>query len=156
MQNLEAVSYIIESPSDYEVLIKDTILPLSNGDIVFLDGDLGAGKTYFVQQISKMLGVTEVVSSPTFTIINTYKGDNVIVNHLDLYRLANEEELINLDLDFVIENGITFIEWASKFEEYFRKRKIGKISIKIDKIDQSKIDKSDFARKLEIKKLYSA
>jgi tRNA threonylcarbamoyladenosine biosynthesis protein TsaE len=91
-------------------------LHLEAGDIVFLFGDLGAGKTTLTQGIARGLGVAkeEYVRSPTFTLVNQYKG-NVPVYHIDLYRIASSHELEDLGLDEVFTSeGISIVEWAEK------------------------------------------
>ena len=91
-------------------------LHLKTGDIVFMFGDLGAGKTTLTQGIAKGLGVSqkEYVRSPTFTLVNQYKG-NVPVFHIDLYRIASSLELEDLGLEEVFSgDGVSIVEWAEK------------------------------------------
>ena len=95
---------------------------LQGGDVVLLSGDLGAGKTQFVQGVARALGVPESeVTSPTFNILLTYDGSDaqgnpLTLNHFDLYRLENEEQLVDIDFAGVLESGgVCFIEWADKF-----------------------------------------
>lgn len=82
---------------------------LRPGDVVLLSGDLGAGKTCFVQGAAAALGVTDRVVSPTFILARRYRGD-VSVHHVDAYRLASLAELDDLDLD--VETSVTFVEWG--------------------------------------------
>ncbi len=89
---------------------------LETGDILFLFGDLGAGKTTLTQGIARGLGVAkdEYVRSPTFTLVNQYKG-NLPVFHIDLYRIASAHELEDLGLEEVfLSEGISIVEWAEK------------------------------------------
>jgi tRNA threonylcarbamoyladenosine biosynthesis protein TsaE len=82
------------------------------GDLVVLAGDLGAGKTAFVQGYARELGVEERVTSPTFTLANRYRG-RLEVNHLDVYRLEQIEEVTELGLAELIDGeGVTLIEWG--------------------------------------------
>ena len=98
---------------------------LQAGDVVVLNGDLGAGKTQFVQGVAEALGVIGEVTSPTFNILLTYdcgsSGLNASVlrlNHFDLYRLESAEELDDIGYWEVLEGeGATFIEWGDKFPE---------------------------------------
>jgi tRNA threonylcarbamoyladenosine biosynthesis protein TsaE len=86
---------------------------LAPGDIVHLTGDLGAGKTVFVQHAAAALGVTEPVTSPTFAIAHRYRGgDGQVVSHLDLYRSrgVTVEELADLE-EYLDEAAIVFVEW---------------------------------------------
>lgn len=88
------------------------------GDVFSLKGDLGAGKTTFVQTIGKHLNVEDYITSPTFSIVNIYSGDFNIY-HLDLYRLENPLELESFDYEtYFYPEGISFIEWADKAREY--------------------------------------
>ena len=82
------------------------------GDVVLLSGDLGAGKTAFVQGVAAAMGVTERVTSPTFTLAAVYDG-TLTVHHLDVYRLDNLAEVLDLDLpDLLDDGGIVCIEWG--------------------------------------------
>ena len=94
---------------------------LKKSDIVFLIGDLGAGKTLFAQGICKGLGVKEEITSPTFNLLNIYQNieQDLTVYHFDLYRLDRKEELDNIGFnEYVYSDGISIIEWADKFLEY--------------------------------------
>ena len=89
---------------------------LEAGDIVFLFGDLGAGKTTLTQGIARGLGVArdEYVRSPTFTLVNEYRG-KVPVFHVDLYRIASSHELEDLGLEESFSGeGVSIVEWAEK------------------------------------------
>jgi len=87
---------------------------LSGGDIILLNGDLGAGKTTLVKQIGKALGITKTITSPTFTLLKTYATDNFTLVHVDAYRLENES-FDELD-DYLNDENVIFIEWASNLE----------------------------------------
>ena len=89
---------------------------LQSGDMVFLFGDLGAGKTTLTQGIAQGLGVAEneYVRSPSFTLINEYQG-RIPIFHIDLYRIEKTSELENLGLEEVLFNaGVCIVEWAKK------------------------------------------
>jgi tRNA threonylcarbamoyladenosine biosynthesis protein TsaE len=90
-------------------------------DIIALTGDLGSGKTFFVRSILKLFGIEEV-TSPTFSIVNTYSGD-VVINHFDFYRIKKVVELYDIGFEEYLIDGsaITFIEWAEMFEEILPK-----------------------------------
>jgi tRNA threonylcarbamoyladenosine biosynthesis protein TsaE len=86
------------------------------GDSVLLYGALGSGKTFLIKQLVALLGSEAEVSSPSFSLINQYSGD-ILLNHVDLYRIKDETELINLGLeDLWNEKSINFIEWPEKIE----------------------------------------
>lgn len=89
---------------------------LGPGDVVALYGDLGTGKTCFVQGLVRGLGVAGHATSPTFVLVNEYRG-RLSVYHVDAYRTSGVSELIDLGLlDLVGGDGVTLIEWADKAE----------------------------------------
>ncbi len=88
---------------------------LRPGDVVALSGDLGTGKTRFVQGVCKALGVGGHVASPTFTIVNEYRTPRMGVYHIDLYRVNSSAEIRELGLEeYLSGKGICLIEWAEK------------------------------------------
>ncbi len=91
---------------------------VSAGDVILLDGDLGAGKTTWTQVLAKTIGVTDVVNSPTFSLVNEYQSDKGIFYHFDLYRIDFPQELFDIGFEeYGMQNGIMVIEWAHKFIE---------------------------------------
>ena len=94
---------------------RDLAATLTAGSVVLLFGDLGAGKTAFVRGLAEGLGANpEDVSSPTFTLMQEYRGGRVPLLHVDLYRLDNPKEIDDLGLDELGENAVLAIEWAEK------------------------------------------
>ena len=103
---------------------------LEKEDILCLNGDLGAGKTTLTKSIGLGLGVEEYITSPTFSLINEYRG-RMPVYHFDVYRLENIEEIDDLGFDeYFFGEGVCIIEWAEKIED-FLPREI--IILKIEK-----------------------
>jgi len=90
---------------------------LMPGAVITLDGDLGAGKTRFSQGFARAMGITEVVNSPTFTIVKEYEGETLPFYHMDMYRI-NQVEADELGLEeYFYGAGVTLIEWSSLIED---------------------------------------
>ena len=104
------------------------------GDVVLLDGDLGAGKTQFSQGFGAALGVSEPITSPTFNILLEYHSGRLPLYHFDLYRLEDELELEDIGYYDVLEaDGVCLVEWADKFPDAFPEDYLGlRISIAPD------------------------
>ena len=109
------------SPAETEAVGERLAGELGPGDVVLVSGDLGAGKTTLIRGAARALGVTEPVTSPTFTIGHTYEG-RVPVSHLDLYRLAelDQEDPALLD-DYVTPDAVSFIEWPQAAEPWLER-----------------------------------
>jgi len=91
-------------------------LSLQRGDVIALTGGLAAGKTTFTKGIAHALGVTQTVTSPTFTIISEYEG-RLPLYHIDVYRLSGAEDFINLGADdLLFGNGVCVIEWSERIQ----------------------------------------
>ena len=105
-------NYLIKNLSDYETLFKNINLYNNNRAIVFLRGELGSGKTTFVQKyLAYEYGFTNA-SSPTFGIVNTYPINKIMIYHYDLYRITKPAELNDIGLyDNLEANTLHFIEW---------------------------------------------
>ena len=96
----------------------------SAGDVYTLTGDLGVGKTVFTQGIAEGLGITEAVSSPTFTIVQVYDEGRLPFYHFDVYRIGNIEEMDEIGYeDYFYGNGLCMIEWANLIEEILPERR---------------------------------
>ncbi|WP_178623387.1 tRNA (adenosine(37)-N6)-threonylcarbamoyltransferase complex ATPase subunit type 1 TsaE [Frisingicoccus sp.] len=88
------------------------------GDVYCLTGDLGVGKTVFTQGFASGLGVEEPVSSPTFTIVQEYKGEKMPFYHFDVYRIGDVEEMDEIGFDdYIYGGGVCLIEWADLIRE---------------------------------------
>lgn len=104
---------------------------LSAGTLVAISGPLGSGKTVLIQGICEGLGVKQLVTSPSFVIINEYPTEKFWVYHFDLYRLKNIQELINLGYEeYFYGKGVCLIEWAEKARKLLPENRID-ITLKI-------------------------
>jgi tRNA threonylcarbamoyladenosine biosynthesis protein TsaE len=92
---------------------------LTDGDVVLLNGDLGAGKTTLVTAAAAAMGVDpKEVTSPTFSLMNVYRGKRLSIKHFDLYRINWPEELEDIGFsEYAGQDGVTFIEWANLFPD---------------------------------------
>ena len=100
---------------------------LRPGSVVLLRGELGAGKTTLVKGIAEAFGAAEadLVTSPTFTLIHEYRGPQVTLYHIDLYRVDTQRELDTLALDDLMDaNSILLIEWGEKFARFAKERDV--------------------------------
>ncbi len=92
---------------------------LKKGDIIAFSGDLGAGKTHLIKGIVEGLGSNELVTSPTFNIVQEYRGGRIPVFHFDFYRLEDPRELVALGFEeYIFGGGICLMEWAEKVEAF--------------------------------------
>lgn len=90
---------------------------LTGGQVICLEGDLGAGKTLFVQGLASGLGIEDHITSPTFTLMNYYEA-KVPLYHFDLYRLERPDELYDIGFyEYISGTGIIVIEWSDKFPD---------------------------------------
>jgi tRNA threonylcarbamoyladenosine biosynthesis protein TsaE len=97
---------------------KEFAKKLQHGDVVACYGELGSGKTRFIKGICQHFGVSEHVTSPTFTIINEYHTKGMMVYHFDLYRIRSLAEIEELGIEeYLYDEGICLIEWAEKAAE---------------------------------------
>lgn len=109
--------YYSNSANDTAGIAAEFAKSLKPGDVVCLNGGLGAGKTAFVQGLAKALGISEYLSSPTFTIVNCYEGD-ITLYHFDVYRIQDEEEMYEIGYEeYVYSDAVSVIEWAENIKE---------------------------------------
>ena len=88
------------------------------GDVLCLIGDLGVGKTVFTKGFAAGLGIKEPVSSPTFTIVQSYEEGTLPFHHFDVYRISDVEEMYEIGFDeYIFGDGVCLIEWANLIEE---------------------------------------
>ena len=114
MRIYESFSY-----NDTQEIAKEIADTLKGGEFIAMYGDLGAGKTAFVQGIAKALGITNHITSPTFTILNEYEG-RFPLYHFDVYRIIDPDEMYEIGYDdYINSDGICIIEWAELIEDLF-------------------------------------
>ena len=119
------------SPEETYELGRKIGLQARPGQVYTLTGDLGVGKTVFTQGVAAGLGITEPVSSPTFTIVQVYEEGRLPFYHFDVYRIGDSEEMEELGYDdYFFGKGICLIEWAELIEEILPD---DRISITIEK-----------------------
>lgn len=97
---------------------------LQPGDVITLEGELGAGKTTFTKGIAKGLGIQRNINSPTFTIIKEYNDGRMPLYHMDVYRLEDSDEDIGFD-EYFHGDGVTVVEWAQFIEDYLPEDYLG-------------------------------
>lgn len=112
---------------------EDLARRLNSGDVITLEGDLGAGKTTFTKGVATGLHIKDTVSSPTFTMIKEYEG-RLKLYHLDAYRLEFLDEDLGFD-EYIYGTGVTVIEWAQFIEDYLPKERL---AITIGYLDEDK------------------
>jgi tRNA threonylcarbamoyladenosine biosynthesis protein TsaE len=120
-------TFTTHSAEETIALGRNLAAELKPGSIVLLRGDLGAGKTTLVKGIAEGFKAAEAdrVTSPTFTLIHEYRGLQVTLYHIDLYRIDTPRELDTLALDDLMDaNSILLIEWGEKFERFRRERDV--------------------------------
>ncbi len=117
--NINAVNFISHSEEETEAFAQQLATSLPSGSILALKGDLGAGKTVFARGFARGLGITEPVSSPTYTIIQEYpRPDGSWFYHMDLYRITNVISALEFGIEEYLEDptALTIIEWAERIE----------------------------------------
>lgn len=120
--------YEVKSLLETEDLATTFAKSLNGDEIILLNGELGAGKTTFTKSLAKALGVTDIVTSPTFAFMREYYGKYKI-SHYDMYRAENQDELFELGIyDNLTEHGIAVIEW-NKFDTFPPDKKLIVINI---------------------------
>lgn len=104
---------ITKSLEETEKLAFDIASQINGGEVLLLNGTLGAGKTTFTKGFAKALGVTKTVVSPTFTIIKEYEGTSLTLYHIDMYRIEDEDEIYELGIEELYRSdSVTVIEWS--------------------------------------------
>lgn len=117
------MEYLLKSEEDTKKFAKGLAAKIKPGDVLALYGDLGAGKTTFTRYLVEALDIKSRVQSPTFVIERKYKGADLSVNHIDLYRLTTTEEVKDIGLQELIEDedSIVVLEWPEIAESLLPK-----------------------------------
>ena len=113
-------TFISNNLKETEAVASEIAKRLKNGGFLALYGGMGAGKTAFVRGLIKELcpECLDLVHSPTFAIVNEYRGQNINVFHFDLYRLTDEDDLYSTGFyDYIEQGGLTITEWTELFED---------------------------------------
>ena len=134
--NIMVKEFISNSREDTLAIAKEFAESLSAGDIVLLDGDLGAGKTVFVKGVTDYFSKGETIAiSPTFMIVNVYDTDPAIY-HFDLYRIEDVVELEAIGAEeYLFGDGISFVEWPERANGFFPRNSI---KVEIIKLNENK------------------
>ena len=138
-------TYISKSEQDTIDFAKNYAKNLKPGDIIVLSGELGSGKTKFVQGVLENFNLQDEISSPTFTIVNEYNSNEVNIYHFDVYRLEDSDEFFAIGGEEYFSKGICLIEWGELIEDILPKP--------YTKISFSKSDDDTSYRKLTIEKI---
>lgn len=132
--------YYTNSDKETEAVGEEFGRSVKDGTVIAMYGDLGAGKTAFVRGMARGMGITERVSSPTFTIVNEYLGERTLI-HFDMYRLGSADELFDIGWeDYLARGAVCAVEWSENVEEAFYG---DEIRLTIEKI-------SDTSRKITV------
>lgn len=111
------MEYITNSPAETEALGKELAKELKCGDFVAMFGDLGVGKTAFVRGVASVLCPNVRVQSPTYTIVNAYRG-KIPLYHFDMYRIDSEESLYSCGFFDYLDSGICIAEWCENITDF--------------------------------------
>ena len=112
------MEFLTTSPTDTEAIGAALGKILPPGTVIAYRGDLGAGKTAFTRGLAKGLGCTDMVTSPTYTIVNEYLSGRIPLFHFDMYRLASSDDLWDIGWeDYLDRNGVCAVEWSENVED---------------------------------------
>ena len=114
---METIEYISHNENETKNFAKKLASYLNIGDIIILSGELGAGKTKFTEGFLSYFGLENEISSPTFTIVNEYKNNNITIFHFDVYRLEDVDEFYAIGGEEYFNSGICIIEWGEYIRE---------------------------------------
>lgn len=131
--------FISKDEKDTKNFAKSLASHLTKNDIIVLTGELGSGKTKFVEGILSHFGLENEISSPTFTIVNEYQKNQIKIYHFDVYRLEDSSEFYEIGGEEYFENGICLIEWGELMEDVLPKEYLHITITKEDKNENIRI-----------------
>ena len=145
------MEFLTNSPAETEAIGAALGKILKPGTVIAYRGDLGAGKTAFTRGLARGLGSSEMVTSPTYTIVNEYLGGRMPLFHFDMYRLASSDDLWDIGWeDYLDRNGVCAVEWSENVEDAMEDA----ISITIEKLGEDSrritIEGGDFLADLSL------
>ena len=112
------MQYITNSPGETEAIGAALGNIIKPGTVIAYRGDLGAGKTAFTRGLARGLGCTEIVTSPTYTIVNEYLGGRIPLFHFDMYRLRSSDDLFDIGWDdYLDRGGVCAVEWSENVDD---------------------------------------
>ena len=127
------MEYITHSPLETEAVGAALAAVLRPGTVIAYRGDLGAGKTAFTRGLARGLGCQEIVTSPTYTIVNEYLGGRLPLFHFDMYRLASSDDLWDIGWeDYLERGGVCAVEWSENVAEAMEDA----ITVRIEKLGE--------------------
>lgn len=123
------MEFVTNSERETEELGAQLAGKLEPGAVIAFTGDLGAGKTAFTRGLARGLGISERITSPTFTIVNEYEGGRLPLFHFDMYRVASPDELFDIGWeDYLAREGVCAVEWSENIADALEE---GTISVEI-------------------------
>ena len=127
------MTFLTNSPAETEAVGAALGAVLQPGTVLAYRGDLGAGKTAFTRGLAKGLGCTDLVTSPTYTIVNEYLSGRIPLFHFDMYRLASSDDLWDIGWeDYLERGGVCAVEWSENVEDALE----GAVNVTIEKLGE--------------------
>ena len=125
------MTFTTHSATETEALGEQLASRLTGGEVIAYTGDLGAGKTAFTRGLARGLGITDRVTSPTFTIVNEYEGGRLPLFHFDMYRLSSSDELYDIGWeDYLARGGVCAVEWSEIVADALEENELIRVDIK--------------------------
>ena len=138
---MKEYKFISKNEVNTKCLAKKLASKLKQNVVIVLTGELGSGKTKFVEGFLEFFGLEDEISSPTFTIVNEYKKDNINIYHFDVYRLEDSSEFYEIGGEEYFSSGICLIEWGEIIKDALPKNYIHIIFEKDDENENIRIIK---------------